>query len=172
MPDLYEVLQVHRRAEPEVIRAAYRALSRKYHPDFGGAPDRMVALNEAWGVLGDHLRRAAYDASPEAHGIPKREREPVSTGPDAGHLRPNSIHLRPREPRREDGSGTVLDFGRYAGWSVGRLADHDPNYLEWLARTSIGRRLTAEIEALLADRAVAAAAATRPTVGVGRRSRR
>jgi hypothetical protein len=23
-------------------------------------------------------------------------------------------------------SGTILDFGRYAGWSVGKLADHDP----------------------------------------------
>src|SRR5450759_2382868 len=36
MPDLYEVLQVHPRAEPDVLRAAYRVLARKYHPDHGG----------------------------------------------------------------------------------------------------------------------------------------
>ena len=31
--DLYEILQVHYNAEPEVIQAAYRRLARKYHPD-------------------------------------------------------------------------------------------------------------------------------------------
>jgi len=164
MHDLYEVLQVHRRAEPEVIRAAYRALAHKYHPDFGGEQARMVALNEAWDVLGDNSRRAAYDSSPEAHDASKRESDPVQTGPE-------SSHLRQRAPRQERGSGTVLDFGRYAGWSVGRLADHDPDYLEWLARTAIGRRLTAEIEAVLAERA-SVAAALRPTAAPVRRRRR
>ena len=60
--DLYEVLQVDRRAEPEVVRAAYRALARKNHPDFGGDVRRMASINEAWAVLGDPARRAAYDA--------------------------------------------------------------------------------------------------------------
>src|SRR5918994_1469787 len=61
MADHYEVLQVHPRAEPEVIRAAFRALARKHHPDFGGDPRRMAALNEAWTVLGNRERRAEYD---------------------------------------------------------------------------------------------------------------
>ena len=55
---------------------------------------------------------------------------------------------RPTSPRAR--SGTILDFGRYAGSSLGELAIRDPDYLEWLARTSIGRRLQREIEALLA----------------------
>ena len=164
MHDLYEVLQVHRRAEPEVIRAAYRALARKHHPDFGGQQARMVALNEAWTVLGDSSRRAAYDSSPETYPGTKRESDPVQTAPDTNHL-------RQREPMREKGSGTVLDFGRYSGWSVGRLADHDPDYLIWLARTSIGRRMSAEIEAALAQQA-AVAAAMRPTPPPARRRRR
>ena len=64
MPDYYEVLQVHPRAESEVIRAAYRTLARKYHPDVeGGSSARMIALNDAWDVLGDPVRRAAYDAA-------------------------------------------------------------------------------------------------------------
>jgi len=61
MRDHYEVLQVNPRADAEVIRAAYRVLARKYHPDHGGDPAAMIALNDAWDVLGDQSRRAAYD---------------------------------------------------------------------------------------------------------------
>ena len=52
----------------------------------------------------------------------------------------------------------MLDFGRYAGWTVGSLVDQDPDYLEWLARTPIGRRLSNEIDAALALRAAELAA--------------
>ncbi|MFI5260046.1 MAG: DnaJ domain-containing protein [Candidatus Limnocylindrales bacterium] len=41
------MLQVHPRAEAEVIRAAYRTLARKYHPDHGGDPARMIAADFA-----------------------------------------------------------------------------------------------------------------------------
>ena len=62
--DLYEILQVHHAAEPEVIEAAYRRLARKYHPDVNKAPQAegmMAALNRAYEVLGDPDKRAAYD---------------------------------------------------------------------------------------------------------------
>ena len=65
LPDYYEVLQVHPAAEPEVIQAAYRRLSQKYHPDVyhgADAQQRMTQLNGAYAVLGDHTKRAAYDA--------------------------------------------------------------------------------------------------------------
>lgn len=58
----YDVLEVHPAASPEVIRAAFRALQRRYHPDLGGAdPERARAINEAHDVLSDPDRRAAYD---------------------------------------------------------------------------------------------------------------
>jgi curved DNA-binding protein CbpA len=174
MQDLYAVLQVHPRAEPEVIRAAYRALARKYHPDFGGTQARMVELNEAWGVLGDDIRRAAYDTAPHVNGAAKPESEPVPAGPATNHLRQReAVHPfgAQREPTPDFRSGTVLDFGRYVGWSVGALADHDPNYLAWLARAPIGRRLSGEIEAALAQRA-AVAEAIRPKKATARRRRR
>ena len=60
--DPYEVLQVHRDAEPDVIRAAYRVLARKNHPDAGGSAERMAALNAAWGILSDPRLRARHDA--------------------------------------------------------------------------------------------------------------
>jgi hypothetical protein len=52
----------------------------------------------------------------------------------------------------------VLDFGRYAGWSLGEIVRYDPEFLEWLARTPIGRSYHAEIGALLSSRAQAATA--------------
>jgi curved DNA-binding protein CbpA len=164
--DLYEVLQVHRRAEADVIRAAYRTLARKYHPDLGGDQRRMTAINEAWAILGDPRLRAAYDAAsgwsepqprpqhhqqarePQARQAQARGQQAESTGAAAGHG--HTAH-QPPPPGRQ--SGTVLDFGRYAGWSLGQLAGHDANYLEWLSRTPIGRPLRAEIEGLLASKA-------------------
>jgi curved DNA-binding protein CbpA len=62
-PTHYEVLGVPRRASTDEIRAAYRAAARTRHPDAGGSPGAMQALNAAWHVLGDPGRRAAYDRS-------------------------------------------------------------------------------------------------------------
>ena len=65
--DHYETLQVSRRAEPEVIEKAYRALALKYHPDRTPAEGRAEAtqrfqrITEAYSVLSDPAKRAAYD---------------------------------------------------------------------------------------------------------------
>ena len=57
----YEVLGVARSATTDQVRAAYRAAARDHHPDAGGDVVRMRAVNAAWRVLGDPMRRAAYD---------------------------------------------------------------------------------------------------------------
>ncbi len=62
--DYYEILGVPRNADPEAIRGAYRALAKRYHPDVNkeaGAEERFKEVNEAYGVLSDEQRRAAYD---------------------------------------------------------------------------------------------------------------
>jgi curved DNA-binding protein CbpA len=46
-------------------------------------------------------------------------------------------------------SGTVLNFGRYAGWSLGEVARHDLEYIEWLDRAPIGRNYRAELDDIL-----------------------
>jgi len=46
-------------------------------------------------------------------------------------------------------SGSVLNFGRYSGWSLGEIARHDPEYVEWLDRMPIGRSYREEIDAIL-----------------------
>jgi curved DNA-binding protein CbpA len=165
MNDLYEVLQVRRGAEPEVIRAAYRALARKHHPDFGGSPERMAMINDAWAVLGDQAQRAAYDAREQtgSTGTTSAAAASMTAAAATGASAPPAAPVRTgglsgRRPQDANDSGSVLDFGRYAGWTIGRLVEHDPDYLVWLARTPIGRRLTAEIEMALAKRESAAAA--------------
>lgn len=53
-----------RTAPTEVIRAAYRALAQKYHPDVSVSADServMKILNEAWAILGDPQLRAEHD---------------------------------------------------------------------------------------------------------------
>ena len=153
MPDLYEVLQVHPRADPDVLRAAYRVLARKYHPDHGGDARRMITLNDAWDVLGDPVRRAAYDASRAASaGQAGSEHESAAapTAPASTAQRTTDVAHAGPSPGRP--SGTVMDFGRYSGWSLAEIARYDLDYLEWLQRSSLGRGLRSEIEAFLAPR--------------------
>ena len=52
-------------------------------------------------------------------------------------------------PPPGDPSGSVLNFGRFAGWSLGEIARRDLEYLEWLDRSSIGRQYRDEIDAIL-----------------------
>lgn len=62
--DHYAVLGVSRDSEDIVIQAAYRALMRRYHPDVNQTAEsaaRSQKINEAYAILSDPDRRAAYD---------------------------------------------------------------------------------------------------------------
>ena len=62
--DYYEILGVPAGADADVIKSAYRRLARKYHPDVSkerDAENRFKAVNEAYEVLRDAKKRAAYD---------------------------------------------------------------------------------------------------------------
>ncbi|KAF1047785.1 DnaJ C-terminal domain-containing protein [Xylophilus sp.] len=62
--DYYAILGVERQADADTVKKAYRRLARKYHPDVSKEADaatRMSEVNEAYAVLSDPEKRAAYD---------------------------------------------------------------------------------------------------------------
>src|ERR1700743_271394 len=63
--DYYEVLQVERTASDTELKAAYRKLAMQYHPDRNpnnpDAEEKFKACSEAYQVLSDPDKRAAYD---------------------------------------------------------------------------------------------------------------
>jgi curved DNA-binding protein CbpA len=66
--DLYQELGVTPEAEPDVIRAAYRALALRYHPDRQRGASTLIAakmarINHAYSVLSQPESRQAYDES-------------------------------------------------------------------------------------------------------------
>src|ERR1700733_5277255 len=64
MKDHYAILGIARDAPAEVVRAAYRVLVQKYHPDRNTEPEagrRAEEINIAYAVLKDPEQRALYD---------------------------------------------------------------------------------------------------------------
>jgi molecular chaperone DnaJ len=62
--DYYEVLGVPRSASEDDLKSAFRRLARQYHPDVSSEPDaeeKFKEINEAYAVLSDSEKRAAYD---------------------------------------------------------------------------------------------------------------
>jgi curved DNA-binding protein CbpA len=65
--DYYEALQISPNADLEMVERVFRLLAKRYHPDNqqSGDADKFAILYEAYNVLSDPEKRAAYDAKYE-----------------------------------------------------------------------------------------------------------
>ena len=138
--DAYRVLQVRPDADQAVLKAAFRALALKYHPDRDPSPAAarsMIALNEAYALVRSAEVRAAFDRAQ------RRAIYGFASQPSTGVA--NGVPPPPRAPS----AGTQLHAGRYSGWTLRDLARHDPDYLRWLSRHASGLRYRTEIYQIL-----------------------
>lgn len=144
----YEELTVARNASPEVIRAAYRSLSQKYHPDRNPgnteATRIMASLNVAFEMLFDPEKRKKYDqwiATTEGstfvhHAVPPSSTASPRYRPftvDETKLRPTSTswHSRMRVPWKDLARSLrdpKLSFARKAGLVLVAALRHWPWY--------------------------------------------
>lgn len=119
-----------RRPHPEATRpgTAPTAASRPAGtgPRADVPPRRAETVSSDW-TSGRSSQGGGYD--PKSMGAPDGF---AAAGPPPG-----------------DPSGTVLNFGRYAGWSLGEVARRDLDYIEWLDRMPIGRTYRDELDAIL-----------------------
>jgi curved DNA-binding protein len=86
--DYYEILGVNRGAEAEAIKRAYRKLARKYHPDVSkerNAEEKFKEAQEAYEVLRDPDKRAAYDQLGRDYRTGQQFRPPPDWSQRFGH---------------------------------------------------------------------------------------
>lgn len=76
MKNYYEILEVDKKASPEVIEKAYKTLVKKYHPDLQDGEkiseyeEKMKIINEAYSVLTDDYKKANYDEQLQENAVP------------------------------------------------------------------------------------------------------
>jgi len=159
----------------EAINAAWEVLG---HPKTRAAHDRQRAVEAAMArsaaEAGRHPNtptgtpssaQQPQTASPAAPGAARRASPPrnqppetvsrdwssgrstVGGGYDASMRKADGEGAAGRPPG--DPSGSVMNFGRYSGWSLGEIGRSDLEYLEWLDRMPIGRPYRDEIDVIL-----------------------
>jgi curved DNA-binding protein CbpA len=130
-----------------------------------GDPARRAAFDRQRAVEAALARRVADAGTASAVGrssapFPGRTQDPETVSRDWTSGRSSTGGGYDPSMRTADGagaagappgnpSGSVLNFGRFAGWSLGEIARTDLEYIEWLDRMPIGRPYRDEIDAIL-----------------------
>lgn len=114
VPDLYAILGVTPQADAAQIKAAFRQLARTLHPDSAtapAAPERLAQVLDAWNVLHDPAKRAAYDRT-RTRSASTTARAGLVAGPTVTRTRtgtaaPLGPHIRVGPPVRLRGGGST-----------------------------------------------------------------
>ncbi len=141
----YKTLMLAEIADEEIISTVYRKLAQRFHPDIDPSPEaarRMREINEAYATLRDPDKRRKYDEWLASRRDRRRTDRLIVHQGDVAF---GEAGAPPGPPQ-----GSVVDFGRYAGWTLGQIKRRDPEFLEWLMRAPGGHRFRAEITQMLA----------------------
>ena len=129
--DYYKIMGVERDASKEEIKRAYRKLARKYHPDVSkesGAEAKFKELGEAYEVLKDPEKRAAYDqlgtqwrAGQEFHPPPGWDSDSaISSNPYTGTAA--ATHVHPGAPGNSACGAKITTPGSWWTWKTATAA--------------------------------------------------
>lgn len=143
----YKRLMLAEAADAEIISTVYRKLAQRYHPDVDPGPEaarRMAEISDAYATLRDADKRRAYDEWLASRRYRRQADRMIKAQGDV----PYGGEGKPIGPPK----GSLLDFGRYSGWTIGQIQRRDPEFLEWLMHVPAGRQYRDEIGALLARR--------------------
>ena len=143
----YKVLMVAEIADPDIISTVYRKLVQRYHPDVDQSAEaarKMTEITEAYAVLRDPEKRTKYDRWLASRRDRRAGDRLIKQQGDIAY----GAAGVPQGPP----FGSVLEFGRYAGWTLGQIKRTDPGFLEWLMRVPAGRQYRDEIGQILGHR--------------------
>jgi curved DNA-binding protein CbpA len=146
--DYYEDLQVSPNADTETIERIYRLFAKRYHPDnsTSGDAEKFNIITEAYRLLSDPEKRAAYDAKHEEEKI--RQYKAVSnisssegfeTDQSIRHQILSILYIERRREPFESGVG-LWRLEKLLGWPE-KILDFHTWYLKekgWIQRTETG----------------------------------
>jgi hypothetical protein len=132
----YNALGVARSADGGIIRAAYRVLAKRYHPDTATGPQEIAAarfrrIQEAYEVLSDARRQAEYDAQLDA-STTKPQAPQASPRPTSGPPRAPEAEMQPHRaaPEREP---SPRSGARENAWPIAGVLIIGPYFIpSWL----------------------------------------
>ncbi len=152
----YDNLKVSRGAPQEVVRAAYKALSQKYHPDKNPGDERaariMAIVNTAYGTLADPQRRKEHDEwiaqeEYEIELLDSTDPQRATDGP--AQAWPDQVHAgRRRRPLLRNWrwwltAGTCLGVG----WLAGVMTVTEPRHVSTVLAAAWGGKTGGELTA-------------------------
>ena len=143
----YKTLMLAEIADAEIIGVVYRKLAQRFHPDVDPSPEaarRMAEINEAHETLSDPQRRADYDKWLASRRDRRSSDRLIRQAGDVAYGTAGAPVGPPQ--------GSVVDFGRYSGWTLGQIKRQDPEFLEWLMGVPAGRQYREEISRMLRTR--------------------
>jgi curved DNA-binding protein CbpA len=145
-------------ARMAAINAAWERIGK---PDRRAAYDRELAVRPAADArAAPATSGAAASGPPPGRPAATTPRPPETVSPDWTSGRSSTGGGYDPSMRTSDGtgaagpppgrpSGSLLNFGRYSGWSLGEIGRTDLEYIEWLDRMPIGRPYRDELDAIL-----------------------